>query len=196
MRGISIVVCFHNSERTISNCLDSIMNQNTKNDDIKSELILVDNNSKDNSRKIAENKLSDDWPIPIQILTEEKQGLMNARQKGVLNAKYQYILFVDDDNYIKADYILNASKILKSNKNIGVLAGESKLAKESKLNNSHLFTKNSKLFAVGSQAKTDGFVKVSHFWGAGLMLERSLIKSFYEKKYNFRNTGRDRKSVV
>ena len=81
MRGISIIVCFHNSERTISNCLDSIMNQDIENDDIESELILVDNNSKDNSRQIAENKLSADWPIPIKILTEEKQGLMNARKR-------------------------------------------------------------------------------------------------------------------
>ncbi len=82
---LSVVVCTHNSEEIIEGCLDSIRKNYPK------EVILVDANSTDRTREIAE-------PFADRILEDGGKGLGNARNMGLDAAECKYIAFVGPDN--------------------------------------------------------------------------------------------------
>ncbi len=86
---ISIIVPVHNNEMTIDSLLDSLLNQSYPND--KYEIIMVDNNSSDNTRKIISN-------YPVTLLDEQNiQSSYAARNRGVRGAKGKILAFTDGD---------------------------------------------------------------------------------------------------
>ena len=97
MKGpkISVIVPVYNVSEYISRCADSIVSQKLY--DI--ELIFVNDGSKDNSREIVEKYQLND--SRITILDKENGGLSSARNYGLRNAKREYILFVDSDDYLE-----------------------------------------------------------------------------------------------
>jgi len=83
--------------------LSSITQIDTK--DLNVELIVVNNNSNDNTENIVKGFTSSS--IPIQYFFEKKPGLAIARNTGVRYAKSKYLIFTDDDilfdkNFLKA----------------------------------------------------------------------------------------------
>ena len=99
---ISIVIPAFNSENYIEKCMDSLLNQTIK--DI--EIIIVNDASEDNTKKIIENYASKDTRIKIINLdTNSGQGV--ARNKGLEIAQGEYIGFVDSDDYVDLDYFEN-----------------------------------------------------------------------------------------
>ena len=94
---ISIIVPVYNAEKFIKETIETVLNQTINN----FELILVDDISTDNSSKIIEEYKKKDSRIKYVKL--EKKGLASgARNRGVLEAKGEYICFLDaDDLWIK-----------------------------------------------------------------------------------------------
>lgn len=90
----SIIIPVYNSEKHLSECIDSVLAQSYKN----IEIILVDNGSTDNSRKICEEYKRANKNI--KLYKEKKPGASVARALGVKKATGDYILFVDSDDYI------------------------------------------------------------------------------------------------
>ena len=75
------------------------------------EVIVVDNNSTDNTIKVIKEK------YPEVIILEEKiQGVSNARNKGILNARNKWIAFLDsDDEWMPQKIELQVNNVKKSN---------------------------------------------------------------------------------
>lgn len=92
---ISVIVPVYNAEKYLSQCIDSILNQTFK----KIELILVDDGSKDSSGNICEKYGKRD--PRIKVIHQENKGQAAARNRGVLNAKGEWITFVDADDMIQ-----------------------------------------------------------------------------------------------
>jgi GT2 family glycosyltransferase len=69
------------------------------------ELIVVDNNSKDDTKDIVE-KVKRQSVIHIKYVFEEKQGLSHARNLGIKEAKGEIICFVDDDIIADSNWLL------------------------------------------------------------------------------------------
>ena len=94
---ISIIIPIYNAEKFIKETIETVLNQTINN----FELILVDDISTDNSSKIIEEYKKKDSRIKYVKL--EKKGLASgARNRGVLEAKGEYICFLDaDDLWIK-----------------------------------------------------------------------------------------------
>lgn len=85
------------------------------------ELILIDNNSKDDSRKIAET-----WAVTdsrIRIIEEQKQGVMFASNKGAQVAKGQYVSRMDADDWAYPDKLLKQFAMLEKDPELGAVAG-------------------------------------------------------------------------
>lgn len=88
------------------------------------ELVLIDNNSTDGTAKWAMQYWTDSGnKFPMRCLTETQQGIGFARLRGVESAKFRTVLFVDDDNELSSDYLINGCKILSQYSDVGVLAG-------------------------------------------------------------------------
>ena len=98
---ISIIIPVYNVEKYLKVCIDSILNQTYK--DL--EIILVNDGSTDNSKKICESYLLKD--NRIILIDQLNSGPSKARNKGIEIAKGKYISFVDADDVIKLDYYQN-----------------------------------------------------------------------------------------
>jgi len=92
--SISIIVPVYNTEKYLSKCLDSIINQTLKN----IEIIVVNDGSKDNSQQIIDEYCSND--IRIKSIVKQNGGLSDARNIGIDHANGEYIAFIDSDDYI------------------------------------------------------------------------------------------------
>ena len=99
---ISIIVPVYNSEQTLHRCIDSILGQTYRN----FELLLINDGSKDRSGEICDEYASND--SRISVFHQENSGPSAARNFGLTQAKGQYIVFQDSD-----DYLLNSDSYLK-----------------------------------------------------------------------------------
>ena len=116
---ISVIIPTHNSEKTIENCIHSIVSQNFPRNEF--EIIVVDDGSKDNTVKCAKKAGAD-----VITLTEPCfQGA--ARNIGAKNARGFFFAFIDSDCTAGEDWLDSISKELENNKAIGgpVLNGNS-----------------------------------------------------------------------
>ena len=96
---ISIIINVYNGEKYIKKCLDSVVNQTYKN----IEIILVDDGSTDGSGELCEKIKNND--TRIKVYHKKNGGLGSARNYGFNQAKGEYILFLDSDDYIELNTI-------------------------------------------------------------------------------------------
>lgn len=93
---ISIVIPFYNHRSYIQSAYSSLLKQ-TYHD---WELLFIDNNSSDGSLKLANELVVED--SRVIVITETKQGIANARNAGIKQAKGELITFLDiDDEFIE-----------------------------------------------------------------------------------------------
>lgn len=97
MELISVIVTVYNNEKYLNQCIDSILNQKYKN----LEIILVDDGSTDGSPEICDKYREIDKRI--NVIHQENQGCIQARQHGFQISRGNYIGFIDSDDWIAAD---------------------------------------------------------------------------------------------
>ena len=107
---VSVIVPVYNVEKYLSKCLDSIINQSYT----KLEIICVDDSSTDGSCSIISDYLDKDSRISLLIHTDNK-GLSAARNTGLYNSHGEYIAFIDSDDYVSSNYIMDLVTCLKKN---------------------------------------------------------------------------------
>ena len=94
---ISVVVPVYNVADFLRNCVDSILNQTYEN----IEILLVDDGSTDDSGRICdEYALADPRVV---VIHNENQGVALTRNTGIEQARGEYIMFVDSDDWIDHD---------------------------------------------------------------------------------------------
>ncbi|WP_313581101.1 glycosyltransferase [Chishuiella sp.] len=96
---ISVIIPVYNTEKYLSKCLESVINQTLK--DI--EIIVINDGSTDSSQNIIDLYTSKDDRI-ISII-KKNGGLSDARNMGIDNSNGNYLAFIDSDDYID-EYML------------------------------------------------------------------------------------------
>ena len=91
---ISVIVPFYNAQLHIQKCIDLLLNQDFKN---TFEIIMVDDGSTDNSKKIVLR--NEDNKIHSYSL-EKNSGPSAARNYGIKKSKGEYIFFLDIDDTV------------------------------------------------------------------------------------------------
>jgi len=99
---ISIVVPAYNEEKYIERCLKALVNQATTH---IYEIIVVNNNSVDKTKEIAQNH-------GIKVVEEPRQGLAITKNTGANHAKGEIICFVDADCVVPADHIEKLTRLI------------------------------------------------------------------------------------
>ena len=97
---LSIIVPVHNVEKYLSEALDSVIRQTYKD----WELILVENQSCDRSYEICLSYA--EQYSNIRVCTEERADLSNARNRGIQESRGEYLMFLDSDDYLASDTIV------------------------------------------------------------------------------------------
>ena len=109
MEGISIIIPNYNKEKYIEKCVNSVLEQSY----MPKEIIIVDDCSTDNSRRIIEKLAKENETIKL-IYPKTNGGVSKARNLGLQNASYDYVTFIDsDDFYINVDKLKNEMKQLE-----------------------------------------------------------------------------------
>ncbi len=105
---MTVVLPTYNGATRISAVLDRLRAQNIP-AHVKWEVIVVDNNSQDNTAEIFQlNQKKWLKTTPLRYIFEPKQGLAFARQCGVDNALGAIVGFIDDDNWPSPDWVNKA----------------------------------------------------------------------------------------
>ena len=143
MIEVSVVVPIYNAGKKLEKCIKSILNQTFTN----FELILVNDGSTDNSINICKKyELKDNR---VRVIDKKNEGSIATRNRGVMEASGDYIMFVDADDYI-ATTAIEKLYIDAKDKNLDIIVcntykvlGDRAIIKQ--INNSHYF-KNDKIY--------------------------------------------------
>ena len=112
---ISIVVPIYNSSSYLSKCIDSLIGQTYSNLDI----LLIDDGSTDDSLAICEKYMNQN--NGIRVIAKENTGVADTRNRGIKEAKGEYVIFVDSDDYIEATMIEKLyNKMVENNADVAM----------------------------------------------------------------------------
>ena len=110
---LSLVIPVFNEEHQITSCLNAIKNQSV----MPNEVIVVDNNSSDNTIKIAKKYNF------VTVVHEPKQGIVYARNRGFNKAKSDIIGRIDADTIIDPEWTNNVIDFFVKNKKASAISG-------------------------------------------------------------------------
>ena len=96
MIQVSVIIPVYNAEKHLERCVNSVIRALDK---IHGEILLIDNNSTDQSVEIIQ-KYRKKYPGIIRAMKCLKPGAGTVRNYGVTEARGKYILFVDADDEI------------------------------------------------------------------------------------------------
>lgn len=105
---VSIICACYNKERYVSDTISSVLNQTFRN----WELIIVDDNSTDQSIEIIKNYSQRDQRITL-IVNSETRGANYCRNLGLNIANGSYVIFLDADDTLTSNCIENRLKIIE-----------------------------------------------------------------------------------
>ena len=94
---ISVIVPVYKSEKTLRRCVESLCRQTHK--DL--EILLIVDGPPDGSGILAEELSKED--TRIRVINQKNQGVSFARNRGIQEAKGEYIRFVDSDDFVDED---------------------------------------------------------------------------------------------
>lgn len=100
---VSVIVCTHNRAQSLDKLLQSLVQQEFEGEH---EIVVVDNNSTDETKAIVEKWTSLANPrCPIRYVFAAKQGLSHARNVGIEAASGDIVAFIDDDAVAEKNWL-------------------------------------------------------------------------------------------
>lgn len=108
---ISVVIPLYNKERSIVSTIESVLSQTY----IEWELIIVNDGSTDNSIEVVQNFFAGlkNEDYRLKILSQENTGVSAARNKGIMEAKGEYIAFLDGDDIWNKDFLKEMARLIE-----------------------------------------------------------------------------------
>ena len=189
-KGISVIICCYNSSKRLPETLKHLANQIVT-DTLNWEIIIVNNASTDDTTSVAKSEWSRyKTDIPLLVTDQPIPGQSAAREKGYQIARYEYLLYVDDDNWLKSDYLANVYHIMNQNPQIGILGGQCNAAFETKPPD--WFSEKQSIYAVGKQGIQNGPLtsKKKYLYGAASVIRKSALENLHQRQFRFLTKGR------
>ncbi|MGY6528807.1 MAG: hormogonium polysaccharide biosynthesis glycosyltransferase HpsE [Cyanobacterium sp.] len=123
MIDFTVAIRAYNAEKTLPDVLNKLKQQiNTEN--IDWEIIVIDNNSIDNTAKIIKEYQSEwDKIYPLKYFFEPIQGASTARKRAINEAQGTFVGFLDDDNIPELNWVEEAVNFAKKYPNVGAYGG-------------------------------------------------------------------------
>ena len=106
---ITVVVPVYNMKDYLSKCIDSLLRQTY----CDYEIIIVDDGSTDGSAQLCDREA--EKSDRIRVVHKTNGGLPSARNCGMDNAKGEYVIFPDPDDWVEPDYLAHLSSVMDKN---------------------------------------------------------------------------------
>jgi glucosyl-dolichyl phosphate glucuronosyltransferase len=108
--NISVILCTYNRCQSLAKALDSVANSTLPNS-IEWEVLVVDNNSSDQTRRVAE-EFCLKYPNRFRYLFEAKQGKSYALNTAIRESQGNVLAFMDDDVTVEPLWLRNLTSSL------------------------------------------------------------------------------------
>lgn len=122
---LTVVIPVYNRASIVNRTLKSLDGQTYR----PLKVILVDNNSKDNTMEVLSewkrSNESDDYAI--EILTEKQPGACNARNTGLMMCDTEWTMFFDSDDTMPADHIEKAMNVANRHPEVDIIGWDRKI---------------------------------------------------------------------
>ena len=115
---ITVVLCTYNRDRSLRRTLNSVA-ESVFSGSVEWEILVVDNNSTDQTRKIVDEFCSR-YPGRFRYLFEAQQGKSYALNAGVREARGDILAFTDDDVTVHPSWLENLTAPLQNEEWAGV----------------------------------------------------------------------------
>lgn len=118
---ISFIICTYNREKYIYECLRRLANNTSQTD---WEIVLVNNNSTDSTASECARFAADYPSADYHYFVEKQQGLSFARNRGIREAKGDWLVFLDDDAMVENNYISNLTQYIADLSDMAAFGGK------------------------------------------------------------------------
>lgn len=118
---LSIILCTYNRDKYIYNVLKSIAENDFAHN--KYEIVLVNNNSTDNTESECQRFQQDFPDIQFNYCVELNQGLSYARNRGIQESQGDILVYVDDDALVNKEYLQTYATFFENNPDIAAAGG-------------------------------------------------------------------------
>lgn len=188
--GVTIVICCHNSAGRLPPTLTHLAAQRVPTG-IPWEVLVVDNASTDGTAQTAIDHWPHDAPAPLRVVREPQLGLSHARRRGLLDARYEIVSFVDDDNWVCPEWVQTLVEVMGERADVGACGGFSEA--ECEVSPPAWFARHAANYAVGPQGPEPGDITGSRgfLWGVGFTLRQSAWRQLVDN--GFRPLSVDRR---
>lgn len=170
----SILICTRNGSEKLHRTIVAISNLESS-EYFDYELIIVDNNSEDNTLQYAEELCSQYlYAKHWLVFSETKPGKQNALMAAAKKASGSWLVICDDDNSLSSSYLYEAQALINTISGVGIFGGVSYLPKEY-YNLPKWFEKFKRSFAIGKfwfAPEEEG--ETHALWGAGMIVRREI----------------------
>jgi GT2 family glycosyltransferase len=120
--GVSIVVCTHNGAARLPATLAHLAAQKVS-PDCPWEVVIIDNASTDGTSDIARRLWPSGHSAAFRVILEPRLGSARARERGLRAAKYEYVSFVDDDNWVCPEWVQTTAEVMSARPDVGACFG-------------------------------------------------------------------------
>jgi glycosyltransferase involved in cell wall biosynthesis len=118
---ISVIICSYNRADYIIGAVESLYNQTL--DKKRFEVLVVDNNSIDNTGELVQDYINNHNDFDLKYLTESHQGASFARNTGASFSHSPLLCFMDDDAIAEKEYLERILKFFTTHPNATGLGG-------------------------------------------------------------------------
>lgn len=165
---VSIIIINYNTVSLLCDAIDSVLEKTT---DISYEIIVVDNNSSDNSEKIIPKKYGEKV---VFLKLPENIGFGRANNEGMKIARGEKVFLLNPDTVLRNNAVKILSDYMNKHPKVGVCGG-------------NLFD------AEGNPTHSFMPVFPSIFWEINFLFFNIPFKFIWGKHYGFNKTGKARK---
>ena len=174
---ISIIIVNYNGKELLQKCLESLFKTDYEN----FEVILVDNNSTDNSIEFV----TKEYPKIIVIKLDSNKGFAEPNNIGAKIAKGEYLLFLNNDTVTTSNFISEMIKVLEKDQRVAIC--QSLLLRP----NGDIDSSGDFIDRIGivynSKTKIDQIKEISSARGACMMIRKKIFDKLggFDEKFFF-----------
>ncbi len=118
---VSVAISTYNRCELLPTALESVLAQEM--DGVRYEVIIVDNNSTDETRQVVESYIARGH-ANLRYVFEGQQGISHGRNAGVANARAPIIAFTDDDVHVAPDWVASIKRAFDEHPEVDCVGGK------------------------------------------------------------------------
>lgn len=180
--SVDIILLNYNTQPMLKNCIKSI-EKHTK---FPYRLIIIDNNSQDESKKYLNRLRKKDMTL---VYNKKNLGVSKAWNQGIKKGKGKYILFLNPDTLVSPNWLTKIVHCAESDKKIAVV-GTKQINEKGRIVHGGILEKNGRRInrGFGQKNSPNKFNKICDcvtVWGACLLIKRENIPiiGYFDEQY-------------